>query len=155
MIGGASLFACISFSFFFSLSLCLVSTTVFLKASRASEINSNAFLSRRILKVLQRTTAFSRGTLTSFAPSLSLFACSICLHRSCVHSRRSRRGRRDARRLLVGAFSQLWKAVGASGLFKALTHKRISLKERVDHVPFLAGLFTSSNGSLCLDFRKL
>ena len=47
------------------------------------------------------------------------------------------------------------KAVGASGLFKALTHKRISLKERVDHVPFLAGLFTSQNGSLCWIFADV
>ena len=44
--------------------------------------------------------------------------------------------------------------MGASGLFKALTHKRISLKERVDHVPFLAGLFTSSKWIPLLGFSQ-
>ena len=145
MIGGASLFACISFSFFFSLSLCLVSTTVFLKSSRASEINSNAFLSRRILKVLQRTTAFSRGTLTSFAPSLSLSSRALSVYAAVVFTP----GAAVAGGVMLGVsslahFLNCGKAVGASGLFKALTHKRISLKERVDHVPFLAGLFTAS-----------
>ena len=51
-------------------------------------------------------------------------------------------------------FLNCGKAVGASGLFKALTHKRISLKERVDHVPFLAGLFTSSKWIPLLGFSQ-
>jgi uncharacterized membrane protein YedE/YeeE len=46
------------------------------------------------------------------------------------------------------------KAVGASGLFRAFTHKKIPFEERINHLPFLAGLFTASRWIPALGFSQ-
>ena len=46
------------------------------------------------------------------------------------------------------------KAVGASGLFRAFTHKKIPFEERLNHLPFLAGLFTSAKWIPLLGFSQ-
>ena len=46
------------------------------------------------------------------------------------------------------------KAGGASGLFRAFTHKKIPFEERLNHLPFLAGLFTSAKWIPLLGFSQ-
>jgi len=41
-------------------------------------------------------------------------------------------------------YVQCGKAVGASGLMRAFTHKKVSIEERVGHLPFFGGLVTAA-----------